>query len=339
MIKSVLKKLHQRPIAYYPVYRKISGSVTAAVLLSQVLYWWSEMDEDVFYKSDSEFMKETGLSIDELKLAKSKLKKLDFLSTKIAGMPAVTYYSVDAEKLLSAIETSSDEATNKLVSKPPTARCQSHQQHNIVTENTSEKALDFSGFDQPEVASALWAEWVEYKKAQHGQKYKTVKSAQIQVNLLLKYSDGKSETAKQILELSMGNLYQGIIEPKQKSVAIKDGAVFSAAPPTPDDFPLTDDMQKRYDSTTSWFYKNCPSCTGVRWLSKKEFMSVMNRSEDLIPPMWYTKCPEDDFNSHVTKSISSLNAAPRWEKEKWPSIFEWLRYDLKIRIFGKKDNQ
>ena len=68
-------------------------------------------------------------------------------------------------------------------------------------------------------------------------------------------------------------------------------------------------------------------------------MSVMNRSSDLIPLMWYTKCPEDDFNAHVTQSISSLNAAPRWEKEKWPSIFEWLRHDLKIRIFGKKDNQ
>ncbi len=196
---------------------------------------------------------------------------------------------------------------------------------------------DFSKFANPEAAMLIWRKWVDYKKIQKGFTYKDDAAQAAGISKLFNCSGGSIQKARAVIDDAMANGYTGFFPYKDEMAA---SAQVSETPPVPvDDFPLTDDMQKRYDSTTSWFYKNCPSCTGVRWLSKKEFMSVMNRSEDLIPPMWYTKCPEDDFNSHVTKSISSLNAAPRWEKEKWPSIFEWLRHDLKIRIFGKKDNQ
>jgi hypothetical protein len=36
-IKAMLRAINQRPIAYYPVYRDVTGSTTAAILLSQVL--------------------------------------------------------------------------------------------------------------------------------------------------------------------------------------------------------------------------------------------------------------------------------------------------------------
>jgi len=183
----------------------------------------------------------------------------------------------------------------------------------------------------------IWRKWVDYKKIQKGFTYKDDAAQAAGISKLFNCSGGSIQKARAVIDDAMANGYTGFFPYKDEMAASAQVPETQSIPV--DDFPLTGDMQKRYDSTTSWFYKNCPSCTGVRWLSKKEFMSVMNRSEDLIPPMWYTKCPEDDFNSHVTKSISSLNAAPRWEKEKWPSIFEWLRYDLKIRIFGKKDNQ
>ena len=196
---------------------------------------------------------------------------------------------------------------------------------------------DFSKFANPEAALLIWRKWVDYKKIQKGFTYKDDAAQAAGIYKLFNCSGGSIQKARAVIDDAMANGYTGFFPYKDEMAA---SAQMPEPTPAPaDDFHLADDMQKRYDSTTSWFYKNCPSCTGVRWLSKKEFMSVMNRSEDLIPPMWYTKCPEDDFNSHVTKSISSLNAAPRWEKEKWPSIFEWLRYDLKIRIFGKKDNQ
>jgi hypothetical protein len=89
----ILRELNQRPIAYYPVYRKITGSLTGAVLLSQLMYWFSIKDS--FYKTDSEIKEETQLTTDELRSAKKTIKKLDFIIIERKGIPAKTWYTID----------------------------------------------------------------------------------------------------------------------------------------------------------------------------------------------------------------------------------------------------
>lgn len=133
-IKSLLLEMNQRPIAYYPVYRRITGTTTAGILLSQIMYWSSAMDGKKFYKTDAEIIQETMLGEEELKNAKKRLKSLPFIEITLEGVPAKTFYSIDYEKLAEAIS----EDPNKLGSNTLTRSGQTPEQHNIVTENKAE---------------------------------------------------------------------------------------------------------------------------------------------------------------------------------------------------------
>jgi hypothetical protein len=93
MQKELLKQLHERPIAYYPIYRKLTGSTTAGILLSQLMYWFSIQDR--FYKTDKEIKEETLLTDKELRTAKKKIKEIDFIKVTVEGVPAKTYYEID----------------------------------------------------------------------------------------------------------------------------------------------------------------------------------------------------------------------------------------------------
>ena len=219
---------------------------------------------------------------------------------------------------------------------PPTKKAKASKKAGAACAAATE--ADFSNFANPELALSIWSTWVDYKRQQKNFTYKSDVAQAAAITKLFNCSGGSIQKARAVIEDSMANGYSGFFPYKDDMAAsVRPDQI--AAPIIEDTFHLEPDMLERYTSTTKWFYTKCPACTGIRWLSKKEFLSVMQRSHDLIAEMWYTKCPEEDFNGHVTKSIVSLNAAPRWEKEKWPSIFEWLRHDLKIRIFGKKDNQ
>ena len=92
-MNNVLKLLNHKPIAYYPIYRQITGSTTAGVVLSQLIYWFLKKDE--IYKTDNEIRKETYLTIDEFRSAKKKIKNLDFIAITKRGIPAKTYYKID----------------------------------------------------------------------------------------------------------------------------------------------------------------------------------------------------------------------------------------------------
>jgi len=102
-MKNLLIQLNQRPIAVYPIYIKITGSVNAGLLLSQLMYWYGAVNGRIFYKSDAEIMEETCLSESELRTAKNKLKLMSFMEIKAKGVPAKTHYSINAEKLISEI--------------------------------------------------------------------------------------------------------------------------------------------------------------------------------------------------------------------------------------------
>jgi len=99
--------LGRRQVLYIPAYRKLTGSLTGAILLSQLVYWFERMDRQKFYKKDSEIMQETALTTDELRSAKAKLKQLSFIKMTVEGVPARTFYSInfaEFEKAIEAIE-------------------------------------------------------------------------------------------------------------------------------------------------------------------------------------------------------------------------------------------
>lgn len=93
-----LRLLHQRPIAYYPAYAQLLGSVTSGVYLSQVMYWWAAAGDD-FYKTDAEMIQETYLSAGEIRTAKKQIKAMGCVAIKAKGVPPVTHYTVNIEQL------------------------------------------------------------------------------------------------------------------------------------------------------------------------------------------------------------------------------------------------
>jgi hypothetical protein len=114
IMKEILIKLNQRPIAVYPIYIKLTGSVTSGLLLSQIMYWYSAVNGRAFYKSDAEIMEETMLTANELRSAKLRLKSLSFMNMYLKGVPARTHYEIDADLLFSEINKSSLVKSTKL---------------------------------------------------------------------------------------------------------------------------------------------------------------------------------------------------------------------------------
>lgn len=151
--------LNERPIAYQRVYSQIAGSVTAGLLLSQLLYWAKAMKYREFYKTDSELREETGLGSKELRNAKKTLS--EFVEMNVRGVPPKTYYNIKKDLIIEKILNLTER--DKL--KWPKGTNQSDrngendlaERDKIYTENTSENntenTSDTPG-ETPEVMSA-----------------------------------------------------------------------------------------------------------------------------------------------------------------------------------------
>jgi len=237
-MKHLLKSLNQKPIAYYPIYRQITGSTTAGILLSQLMYWFSRQDK--IYKTDKEIMQETLLTENELKSAKNKIKKLDFVEVSREGLPARTYYKIDWEmyeicldKLAQQNELNPPNSAGEIHQdslvkstkldelNPPNSAGEIHQTvlvkstnpyHN--TENTTENTTEKKNIKKekpktnypPELNVEAFEMWVEYKGKSYSKQGKT-----LSINKLIKYP---KEIQMQMVENSIMNNYKGLFEIK-----------------------------------------------------------------------------------------------------------------------------
>lgn len=179
-LKEILKKLNEKPIAYYPIYRKVTGSTTGGILLSQLMYWFSKKDK--IFKTDAEIMEETYLTKKELETAKNLIKKLDFITVSREGLPAKTYYEIHWEKMLSSFHDLGKLDNPKCGNYTPQNVETIHHdsgKHSIYTENTTENTTEnkkinkknFTLVDELEEeieltlnAKELLNDFVEYRK-------------------------------------------------------------------------------------------------------------------------------------------------------------------------------
>lgn len=109
-VANVMLALNQRPIAVYPVYIHITGSIAGGVLLSQLMYWHSTVNRE-FYKNDAELMAETHLTATEFKNAKKAISALPFVSITRKGIPYRTFYDVDLEVLFAVLQETTSQVT------------------------------------------------------------------------------------------------------------------------------------------------------------------------------------------------------------------------------------
>jgi len=136
-LRDLFDAMNDKPIVYHRVYAKITGKITSGLLLSQLVYWAKTMKYEEFYKTDNDFCEELGLSLEELKTAKARIKP--FVSITRKGIPAKTYYKVDIEALLKAI-TSYGDSQQLDVGKP---------NNYPNTENTTQKVCVLSEIQKP----------------------------------------------------------------------------------------------------------------------------------------------------------------------------------------------
>lgn len=112
-ITMVRRYFSPRLIGYNPMIAKVLGSVTAGVLLAQLMYWSETMTEAAmkkghefdgwFYKTGQDLYNETGLSRYEQETARRRLRNLGIIQEERKGLPARLYYQVNWQALIEVL--------------------------------------------------------------------------------------------------------------------------------------------------------------------------------------------------------------------------------------------
>ena len=143
-----------RPIAFHPCFVKITGSVNAALMLSQAMYWSKKTKdkEGWFYKSRDEWFTETCLTRREQEGARKLLRNTGIWKERRAGSPAKLYYRLDLERLeealvrRSAVPTRRHKTAQLDGTKPPNQMAQNRptpiKDSETTTETTTENSLE-----------------------------------------------------------------------------------------------------------------------------------------------------------------------------------------------------
>ncbi len=141
----VVASLKDKPIGYRPNLARISGSINAGLLLSQLIYWWDKRGKtDFVYKTVCEIENETCLSRSEQENAIEKLKSRGFIEVCRKGIPAKRHFKlifVSIENALIALNQSNFQECRK------DANCIPDILQSITEstqENTSKSTTSFS---------------------------------------------------------------------------------------------------------------------------------------------------------------------------------------------------
>lgn len=132
--RKYLEEIGIRPVAYNPILCTILGSPTAAILLSQLLYWWDKgRNPEWIYKTIDEMKEETGLTEYEQRTAIRKCTEKGILLVRLAGIPAKRHFRVHLSEL--------DKLVNKYLEEHPYL-------WEKARSRTSKKSSPSSGEDQ-----------------------------------------------------------------------------------------------------------------------------------------------------------------------------------------------
>jgi hypothetical protein len=103
-----------KPITFNSIYIKLTGSVTAALFLSQAAFLSSThaADDGWFKRTRDEWEDEIGLSRREQEIARKTLKQLGLLEESLHGIPATLSYRVSFEEIHNKLRELRNEAVN-----------------------------------------------------------------------------------------------------------------------------------------------------------------------------------------------------------------------------------
>lgn len=152
MVVTATKNLLRRPVAFYPAFAELGGSVEAGLFLSQACYWTprGNDDEGWFYKTQSDWHAETMLSRRQQEKARAHLVHRGLISERLAGVPARLYFRVNWERLqgllgdMPSVQASMAETAKLECTKAPNKNGGNRQTLRL-TESTSESTQIESG--------------------------------------------------------------------------------------------------------------------------------------------------------------------------------------------------
>lgn len=91
-------KIAGKPIAYYPKLAKPLGSTNASILFSHFFYWHDKTQHELgIYRTAEEIELETGLSVQEQRTAREKLKERGILIETEKRIEHRIYYKLDLD--------------------------------------------------------------------------------------------------------------------------------------------------------------------------------------------------------------------------------------------------
>lgn len=158
-MKSGFLQIHDRPIVVYRAYVRLTGSSSAGMFLSQILYWCAAVNGRPFYKVDAEIEEETGLTPKEIRNAKSLLKRFSFIEIKAKGVPPKTWYTVDVTALQAELDKLGGYVQNDQINLAERAKLKAPKGPNRIspkgenfTEMTTEKTANSVKDNAPTLA-------------------------------------------------------------------------------------------------------------------------------------------------------------------------------------------
>lgn len=106
LTSSLVLELFDMPITFHRCLVAVTGSVTAALMLSQAMAWTEPLAPDVegwFMKSQGDWAEETGLSRWEQETARRVLRSCGLLEERKMGIPARLWFRVNRSRLAAAL--------------------------------------------------------------------------------------------------------------------------------------------------------------------------------------------------------------------------------------------
>jgi len=107
MTAELLLDVFDLPVSFHRCLVPITGSVTAALMLSQAIWTTHSLDRTAggwFTRSQEAWCEETGLSKWEQQTARRVLREAGFLEERRSGMPAKLWFRVRPDAVWRALE-------------------------------------------------------------------------------------------------------------------------------------------------------------------------------------------------------------------------------------------
>jgi len=130
-----------RPIAFYPQLRQITGSIPAAIMLQQLLYWWDRRKGETIHKTEAEMQAETSLTPAEQKSAIKALKEKGFITVQRKGLPAKRHFIVHEDAINEALIALTSSAKSAELYRRNSPNCIGEIRRSN-TENTAETTTE-----------------------------------------------------------------------------------------------------------------------------------------------------------------------------------------------------